>query len=207
MGLAERVADIRARIGPSVALVAVTKGFGPDAARAALDAGVVDIGENYAQELLAKAGDVAGARWHFLGHVQTNKVAKMAPVVSLWQGVDTEHAGEAIARHAPGAAVLVQVNLSGLPQRNGCDWDAAPALVARLRVEGLDVQGVMGVAGPGEARPQFRRLKGLADDLGLPVVSMGMSGDYEVAVEEGSTMVRLGTVLFGPRPERIDLRR
>jgi uncharacterized pyridoxal phosphate-containing UPF0001 family protein len=205
--VAERVAEVRARIGPSVAIVAVTKGFEADAARAALDAGVADVGENYAQELEAKAADVPGARWHFLGHVQTNKVAKLAPHVALWQGVDTEHAGAAIARHAPGASVLVQVNLSGLPQRNGCDWSDAPALVEQAKHHGLDVRGLMGVAGPDDGRGQFRRLKAMAGDLGLAVVSMGMSGDYDVAVEEGSTMVRLGTVLFGPRPERSGLRR
>ncbi|HZQ28873.1 MAG TPA: YggS family pyridoxal phosphate enzyme [Acidimicrobiales bacterium] len=205
--VARAVAEIRAEVGDAVTLVAVTKGFGPEAAQAAVDAGVTDVGENYAQELLAKEAAVPAARWHFMGHVQRNKVAKLAPHVHLWQSVGGEDVGRVIAGHAPAAHVLVQVNLSGLPQRNGCDWDEAAPLVDRLRDVGLDVQGVMGVAGPGDPRPQFRRLRALAVDLDLTVVSMGMSGDYHVAIEEGSTMVRLGTALFGPRPEPGHLRR
>lgn len=185
--VAERVAEVRGRIGDGVRIVAVTKGFEVDVAREAVAAGLVDLGENYAQELVRKAGAVPEARWHFLGHVQRNKVAGLRPHVAVWQGVDRE-------LDLPGD-VLVQVNLSGLPQRNGVSWDEVPALCAAMS----NVKGVMGVAGPGDPRPQFRRLARLARDLGLTEVSMGMSGDYEVAVEEGATMVRLGTALFGPR--------
>jgi uncharacterized pyridoxal phosphate-containing UPF0001 family protein len=199
----DSLTEVRRRVGPDVTIVAVTKGFGPDAVRQARDAGLVDIGENYAQELSAKAAavDDAALRWHFLGHVQRNKVKRLAPLVHLWQSIDRPGLLPA------GARALVQVNLSGLPQRNGCSWDDAAGVVRTLREEGVDVRGLMGVAGPGDPRPQFRRLAALARDLGLPEVSMGMSGDYAVAVEEGSTIVRLGTVLFGPRPDRADLRR
>ena len=193
--VAERLAEIRGRVG-AVRIVAVTKGFEVDVVQDVVDAGLVDLGENYAQELMRKADAVDGdVRWHFLGHVQRNKVASLRPHVSMWQGVDR-------ALDLPGH-VLVQVNLSGLPQRNGVAWDEAPALCAAMS----NVKGLMGVAGPGDPRPQFRRLARLARDLGLAEVSMGMSGDYEVAVEEGATMVRLGTALFGPRPDRPDLRR
>lgn len=201
----ERLAEIRRRIGDDVRIVAVTKGFDVDAVNEALAAGIVDIGENYAQELVRKATavDQPQAAWHFLGHVQRNKIAMLRPHVKVWQGVDR------VIEDLPGA-VLVQVNMSGLPQRNGVSWDEAPALVTQLP----NVTGLMGVAGPGDPRPQFRRLKRLARDLDLKEVSMGMSGDYEVAVEEGATMVRLGTALFGPRPvqdrprpEQPDLRR
>jgi uncharacterized pyridoxal phosphate-containing UPF0001 family protein len=204
--VAARLAEVRSRVGHDVRIVAVTKGHGVDAVRAALAAGLADVGENYAQELVAKAADVAmaakvdgaGARWHFLGAVQRNKVKSLTPLVSMWHGVDRP-------LDLPGD-VLVQVNLSGLPQRNGVHWDDAAALAARVGAVGL-----MGVAGPGDPRPQFRRLRGLADELGLGEVSMGMSGDYEVAVEEGATLLRLGTALFGPRPgplpQRPDLRR
>jgi uncharacterized pyridoxal phosphate-containing UPF0001 family protein len=197
----ERLAQVRSRIGADVTIVAVTKGFGPDAVQAALDAGVADIGENYAQELLAKAAAVDGARWHFLGRVQRNKVAALQPHVALWQGVDR-------AVVPAGSRALVQVNLSGLAQRNGVPWDDAPALVEELANAGVEVHGLMGVADErGDVAAQFRRLAALAGDLGLPELSMGMSGDYEIAVAEGSTMVRLGTALFGPRPVRPDLRR
>jgi uncharacterized pyridoxal phosphate-containing UPF0001 family protein len=173
--------------------------------QAAVAAGLADVGENYADELASKvvaAG--AGVRWHFLGHVQRNKVKKMAADVHVWQGIDRRAAGEEIARRAAGARVLVQVDVTGLPGRNGCSWEDAPTLVDRLRALGLDVRGLMAV-GPGgdpeRARPWFRRLASMAADLALPEVSMGMSDDLEVAVEEGSTMVRVGTALFGPRPQ------
>jgi uncharacterized pyridoxal phosphate-containing UPF0001 family protein len=205
--VAERVAHIRAEVPPHVRVVAVTKGFGIEAARAAVAGGVVDVGENYAQELLAKAQAVPEARWHLLGAVQRRTVRDLAPFVHLWHSIARVEEGTAVARHAPGAAVLVQVNVSGLPQRNGCTWEEVPALVAALRGTGVDVRGLMCVATPGEERAQFRRLSATAADLGLSERSMGMSGDWRVAVEEGATIVRLGTMLFGPRPDPLDLRR
>ena len=205
-GLDERVADVRRRVaaaggGRPVTVVAVTKGFGRDTVAAARAAGLDDLGENYAQELLAKA-DAAGTggRWHFLGAVQRRKVRPLAALVHLWQSVDRLAAGAEIARHAPGASVLVQVNVSGQPGRNGCSWDEAPALVGDLRGLGLEVRGLMAVAGRDDPRPQFRRLADLGGRLELEELSMGMSADLEVAVEEGSTMVRVGSDLFGPRP-------
>lgn len=190
-----------------VTVVAVTKALGVDAAREAVAAGVVDLGENYARELLAKAPEVPGARWHFLGAVQRRKVRDLAPHVRLWHSVGRAEEGVEIARHAPGASVLVQVNVDGDPGRNGCAWDDAPALVRALRGEALEVRGLMCVATPGREREQFRRLAATAGELALPELSMGMSGDWRVAVEEGATIVRIGTALFGPRPDRSDLRR
>jgi uncharacterized pyridoxal phosphate-containing UPF0001 family protein len=151
----------------------------------------------------------AETRWHFLGPVQRNKVKALAPHVSLWQGIDREAAGAEVARRAPGAAVLVQVNLTGDPARPGCSWADAPALVERLGELGLDVRGLMGVAAPDleAARLQFRRLGALADTLGLAERSMGMSGDLEVAIQEGATTVRIGTSLFGARPGSPQVRR
>ena len=186
-----------------VTIVAVTKGFGVEAVRRAVAAGLRDVGENQAQQLLAKVheGVPAEVRWHFLGPVQRNKVKKLAPHVTLWHGVDREAAGEELARHRPGADVLVQVNLSGDPSRPGCRWADAATLVERLRTLGLSVRGLMGVATrDGDARSEFRRLAALRTKLGLEELSMGMSGDLEVAVEEGATIVRVGSALFGPRP-------
>lgn len=191
----------------SVRIVAVTKGFGPEAVVAARRAGLVDVGENYAQELLAKYRALAGGggiRWHFLGAVQRNKVPQLAPVVSVWQGLARLAEGEAIARRRPGAAVLVEVELTGASGRNGCAPDDVPRLVADLRSLDLDVQGLMTVAprDRGGAEAAFRTVRRLADALDLPERSMGMSDDYTVAVREGATMVRLGRVLFGDRPGR-----
>jgi pyridoxal phosphate enzyme (YggS family) len=217
----DRLDEVRGRIGAAggepdrVRVVAVAKGFGPDAVEAAVGAGVADVGENYAQELVAKAGALTSAtaqrcRWHFIGHVQRNKVRALAPVVHLWQTVDRLVTGQEIAHRAPGAKVLVQVNVSGEDAKNGCGFDQAPALVAALQDMGLEVRGLMAVGptGPPEgARAGFRRLAALADRLGLPERSMGMTDDLEVAVQEGTTMVRVGRALFGPRPGRPDLRR
>lgn len=217
--VADRLAEVRSRIEAAgrpagdVVVVAVTKGFGIDAVEAASAAGIADIGENYAQELAAKvseAGDDPARRWHFLGRVQRNKVRSIAPAVHLWQGVDRVSAGEEIARRAPGAKVLVQVRIAGDDTRNGCDPDDVPHLVERLDTLGLDVRGLMAVgpAGPPElARPGFRRVSALADRLGLAERSMGMTDDLGVAVEEGSTMVRVGRGLFGARPGAPKLRR
>ncbi|MDQ4070942.1 MAG: YggS family pyridoxal phosphate-dependent enzyme [Actinomycetota bacterium] len=221
--VAERLAAVRARIAATgrppeeVAVVAVTKGFRADAIGAAAAAGILDVGENYAQELVAKAQ--AGRaddrlRWHFLGHVQRNKVKTIAPVVHLWQGVDRVAAGEEIARRAPGARVLVQVRVDGgddgEAKRNGCEPHEVPALVERLDALGLDVRGLMAVGpvGPPElARPGFAAVRALAERLGLVELSMGMTDDLEVAVEEGSTMVRVGRGLFGARPVAAGTRR
>jgi pyridoxal phosphate enzyme (YggS family) len=215
----DRLAEVRARIEAAgrapedVVVVAVTKGFGIDAVEAANAAGLVDVGENYAQELAGKVDQAsanAGRRWHFLGAVQRNKVRMIAAAVHLWQGVDRVAAGEEIARRAPGAKVLVQVRIGGDDGRNGCDPDGVPELVERLDHLGLDVRGLMAVgpAGPPElARPGFRKVSALADRLGLVERSMGMTDDLGVAVEEGSTMVRVGRGLFGARPGARTLRR
>lgn len=216
MDVTAAVADVRRRIASTgrapeeVRIVAVTKGFAAEAVTAAVAAGLVDCGENFAQSLLGKAPAAPPeVRWHFLGPVQRNKVKGLAPLVHLWHGIDRLAAGEAVARRAPGAAVLVQVNLTGDPARPGSAWAEAAALVDGLRSLGLDVLGLMGVAAPDrvEARAQFRRLAALAGDLGLAELSMGMSGDLEVAVEEGATLVRVGTALFGARPGGPQVRR
>lgn len=188
-------------------MVAVTKGFPPDAVREAMEAGLVDVGENYASELVAKAEAMDPAvrrpRWHYLGAVQRNKVARLAPHVGLWQAVARPAEVAAIARAAPGAAVLVQVDALGHDGgRNGVAPEGTGALVETARAAGLDVAGLMVIGPPGPpetSREPFRRVRELAGDLGLTELSMGMSDDLEVAVEEGATMVRLGRALFGAR--------
>ena len=214
--VADQVAAVRARIAAiapvpdRVTVVAVTKGFGLDAVDAAMAAGLADVGENYAQELLAKASVRSAAdgedalRWHFLGAIQRNKVARLAPLVSCWHTVARLEEASAIARHRPGARVLVEVDVSGTPGRNGCRPDQVAGIVDGSQRAGLDVVGLMTVAPPGadRARAVFSTIGGLADDLGLPERSMGMSDDYELALELGSTMIRLGRVLFGDRPPR-----
>lgn len=206
--VADRLAAVRARIARAggdperVTVVGVTKGFDASAVHAAVAAGLVDLGESYAQEMVQKLDAEPSVRWHWVGRLQRNKVRQVAGHVALWHSVDRIELGVEIARRAPGAAVLAQVNTSGEDTKGGCAPGGTAALVADLRAEGLDVRGLMTVAlrGPGGAATCFRTLRTLADDLGLPERSMGMSEDLEAAVAEGTTLVRVGTALFGRRP-------
>ncbi len=214
-GIARRLADVRERIeeagGIDVAVLAVTKGFGPEVLTAAVAAGCDRIGENYAQELLAKREAVAGldgVSVHFIGRLQSNKVRQLAGVVDVFESVDRASLIDSLARRAPGVRILVQVNPGMRPgdgaTKGGCAPGEVPELVERAREAGLVVDGLMTV-GPTDGDPVvtravFREVRGLVDTLGLPVCSMGMSGDLEIAVEEGTTQVRIGTALFGVRP-------
>ena len=208
----ERIGDAARRAGrpaSAVRLVAVTKGVPPPVMQAAFDAGATDFGENRAQELLAKAPEIEGRpTWHFIGRLQRNKVAGLAPLVDLWQSVDRIELGRAIAGRAPGAAVLAEVNVADDPAKAGVATADAARLVDGLRSEGLSVGGLMTIPAAGrDPRPAFARLAALAGRLGLPEVSMGMSDDYEVAVEEGATIVRIGRAIFDPRPPASSLQR
>jgi pyridoxal phosphate enzyme (YggS family) len=191
-----------------VTIVAVTKGFGVEAVEAALAGGAHHVGENYAQELVAKAAALpegAAPVWHFIGGLQTNKVRALAPHVALWETVDRPSLVAELAKRAPGARVLVQVNISAEEAKGGCAPEAAADVVAEAVERGLDVAGLMGVAAADDldlARRQFALLAGLRADLGLAELSMGMSADLEAAVAEGATIVRVGRALFGARPPR-----
>jgi PLP dependent protein len=200
---------VRARIraaggGDDVAILPVTKAFDREAIDAARACGCTAIGENYAQELLAKRDACAGLEVHFIGQLQSNKVRQLAGLVSVYETVDRAKLAHEIARRAPGARVMVQVDTAGEAGKGGCPLDDVDALVAEARRVGLDVVGLMTVGptvgGPEAARPGFRAVRAMADRLGLVECSMGMTADVEVAVEEGSTQIRVGSALFGPRP-------
>jgi pyridoxal phosphate enzyme (YggS family) len=222
MTIADRLASVRDRIdraaresgrtGEDVTLVAVSKTMPVEVVREAIRAGVHDLGENRAQELAPKAEALAsearGVRWHFVGRLQRNKVRTIAPYVALWQSVDRPEIADAIAQHAPSAAVLVQVNVAGEEQKGGCTVNDTPALIEHCRTTGLDVQGLMTVPpADGDPRPWFAMLRQLVERSGLSTCSMGMTGDFEPAIAEGATMVRVGTAVFGPRPTEPDARR
>ena len=219
-GFAARLAEVRERIaaaarrsgraGDEVAVVAVTKGVDPERMAEALAAGVTRLGESRAQELLGKAPTLAGhsPEWHFVGRLQRNKVGALSPFVSLWHSVDRPELAPVLARRSPGARVMVEVNVAGDPGKGGCAPESAAGLVEELVSAGLRVEGLMTIPALGaDPRPAFAALRDLAGKLELPQLSMGMSDDYEVAVEEGATMVRLGRVLFGPRPRVPSLQR
>jgi pyridoxal phosphate enzyme (YggS family) len=211
----ERIARAAERVGRdpgSVGLVAVTKGVPPERVRRAVEAGATDLGENYVQELRAKRAAVPGARWHFIGTLQSHTAHRVAELADVVQTLAGERATERLARRAAGAGrrlpALIEVDLA--EGRAGVPPEALETFADRaVRLEGIEVVGLMTIppipASPEDARPFFRRLRELRDRLRerhprIAELSMGMSLDYEVAVEEGATMVRVGTALFGPRP-------
>lgn len=226
-GLAGRLAGIRDRIRVHqakggwthpVRIVAVTKSHGPEAVRAAVAAGLEDIGENRVQEALAKQEQLADvpARWHLIGTLQRNKVRHVVGRFTLIHSVDrVELAKELDHRIGVGGGqrqpVLVEVNCSGEPQKGGVEPEGLPALVEVITaLPGLEVRGLMTLAALTDderrQRTAFGQLRALRDAMQaagylLPELSMGMSADYPAAVEEGATMVRLGTLLFGERPQ------
>lgn len=210
-----RIADARARggHGQEVTLIAVTKTHGPDAVEAAFTSGVTDVGENKVQEAESKMALVTvPVRWHLIGHLQRNK-AKHALRFSLVHGVDSERLAVALHDEATKAArtldVLLQVNVSGEASKSGVAPADVPALAERLHaLSSLRLRGVMTMAPFDAPEAVLRDVFGGAREVRSTLqaaghsaewLSMGMSGDYEVAVEEGATHVRLGTVLFGSR--------
>jgi len=220
--LPARLAEVRERIaaarsrgghGQPVTVVAVTKTYGSDAPAAAWSAGLRDVGENKVQEAALKMQESAAPlRWHLIGHLQRNKVRQLEGF-HLVHSIDSARLADAVASFAAGrgadADVLLQVNVSGENTKGGYEPDQFAGEAARLAgVRGLRVRGVMTMAPLNASEALLRRVFGGARDAvavlkaaGHPAdeLSMGMSGDYEVAVEEGATLVRLGTVLFGAR--------
>jgi PLP dependent protein len=197
-----------------VRIVAVTKTHGPEAVRAALAAGLTDVGENRVQEAVQKQDALAevGVDWHLIGTLQRNKARHAAGRFALIHSIDRLDLAAELDRRLPEGsrqAVLVQVNCSDEPQKGGVEPDGLPALLDGLAaLTRLDVRGLMTMSAltedVAEQRRAFRRLRELRDGAeraghALPELSMGMSGDFPVAVEEGATMIRLGTVLFGVR--------
>src|SRR5213083_2129328 len=224
--LPERLAHVRAEIARRqgaaglthpVTIVAVTKGFGPDAVVAARAAGLTDLGENRVQEALEKIDAPAGrgATWHLIGHLQRNKAKHVPGRFALVHSLDSLALAEELDKRAAAVGmrvrVLLQVNVAGEEQKSGCLPAEAPALAHR--VAALALEGLMTIA-PFTAdeelqRRTFRGLRSLRDalkedGLWLATLSMGMSADYGIAVEEGATVIRLGTVLFGPRATAAD---
>jgi len=209
--MAERAAALRSRLPAGVTLVAVSKTQPPEAIREAYAAGLRDFGENYAQEWRAKAdalADLPDLRWHFVGSLQTNKVRQLAGRVVYVHAVDREElARELSRRFLPTGRVVrifLEVNTGGEATKGGCAPADAPRLADAVKgLPAVELVGLMAIPPPGQdPRPHFRTLRGLRDALGLAQLSMGMSGDWEVAVAEGATFVRIGTALFGERPPK-----
>jgi len=224
--LARRLSEIRGRIAAAaersgrsegaVTLIGVAKTVASALVAEAIEAGLADVGESRVQEALLTIDSVGrrAARWHMIGHLQRNKVTKAVQTFDRIHGVDSFELAEAVSKHSQAAnlrmPVLVQVNVSGEPAKHGVSPDALESLLARMvELPGIALDGLMSIGAAVEraddARREFALTRELRDraeralGLALPQLSMGMSGDYEVAVEEGSTLVRVGTALFGQR--------
>lgn len=214
----DAIARVQAREGITarpIRIVAVTKGHGPEAVRAAHRAGLEDVGENRVQEALGKHAELEdlAVTWHLIGHLQTNKAKHVPGCFAMVHSVDSERLAGALERAVEGAAgtlpVLMQVNVSGEAQKSGCMPERAEVVGdAIAAAPHLELRGLMTMApfvsDTTIQRRVFASLRDLRDRLEsqghrLPELSMGMSGDYEAAVAEGATMLRLGTVLFGER--------
>ena len=222
----ERLDDVRSRIqraagrsgrpGSAVTLIAVTKTVPPEVVAAAVGEGLTDLGENRVQEAESKVASVGrdGVRWHLIGHLQGNKAGRAVALFDRFHAIDGAEIADRLSRRAVEAGrrlpVMIEVNVSGEVTKFGVRPGDLGALAERVAgLEGLALDGLMTVGAPvetpEEARGDFARLRGLREDTArrigrpLPELSMGMSGDFEVAVEEGSTMVRVGTALFGAR--------
>ena len=189
-----------------VEVIAVTKGFSDAAVTAAAAAGCRSIGENYAQDLLSKEAviEATGVDVHFIGRLQSNKVRQLAHLVTVLATIDRLSLVDEVAKRMPGGKILLQVNATGEEQKGGCLPADVRTLLKHARAMGLDVRGLMTVGPTGSSseatRLAFQTVRGLVDDHGLEVCSMGMSGDLDIAIECGSTEVRVGSALFGQRP-------
>jgi pyridoxal phosphate enzyme (YggS family) len=221
--LEERLTIVQARIGAaaykigrkssSIRLVLASKLQSSDAIRAAYEAGARDFGENYVQEAIAKRGelrDLTAIRWHLIGHLQTNKAKTAASAFGLIHSVDSSRLAEALARAQPSPRIhtLIEVNLGGEASKSGAAPDAVAAILDAAR-DKIEIDGLMTIPPPAPraeaTRPYFARLRELRDRLAtesgyaLSELSMGMTDDFEVAIEEGATIVRIGRAVFGER--------
>jgi pyridoxal phosphate enzyme (YggS family) len=228
MGIAERLQGVQERVAAAcsrcgrdpgdVTIVAVAKTHGPDAVREAVEAGIGIIGENRVQEAQQKMPQCPlSLRWHMVGHLQSNKSRVAVSLFDMIHAVDSAKLLERLDQDAGEAGkrlpVCIEVNVSGESSKFGVPPEAVPAVLdAAAGMRCVDVVGLMTIPPftpePEGARPVFRRLREHRErwrescGLRLDTLSMGMSGDFEVAIEEGATMVRLGTILFGERPRR-----
>ncbi len=206
----ERIHDAAARSHrdpEGIRLIAVTKTVPVDRIRDAIEAGITEIGENRLQEAMPKIEALRELRlrWHFIGHLQTNKARKVVEYFDMVQSVDRTDLAAKLNDHAPQPMqVLVEVELGNEETKSGVSEANLSALIESVRrLDRLDLRGLMAIPpygeNPEESRPYFAHLRSLAQRFQLREISMGMSHDFEIAIEEGATMVRVGTALFGAR--------
>lgn len=212
----DQMRDAAARAGrdaASIRLVAVSKGHGADIIRQAAAAGQTCFGENYVQSLTTKAKEFPALEWHFIGHLQKNKINTLLPHIRCLQTIDSWALAEAVDRRLPQRLEgLIEVHLGGEATKSGCDPKSVIALVEQInRLDHIALRGLMVIPpfleNPEESRPYFRQIRTLLEEINrlgayktpLTELSMGMSHDFGVAIEEGATLVRIGAAIFGPR--------
>ena len=200
----ERITSlIQAKAQNQVTLIGVTKGFTHEEVNIASKLGIKNFGENYAQELLTKYPLVdSGINWHYIGQLQSNKIRKIAHLVDVWHSVTSLKLAREIHKRNNKAQILLQVSLMGPSNTKGFEVQELPDVVDELRAENIGISGLMTMGVPNDlvaTRSVFEKLRQLADTYELPECSMGMSDDFEVALESGSSMIRVGSAIFGNR--------
>ena len=194
---------IDAKAQNPVTLIGVTKGFTHEEVNIASELGIKNFGENYAQELLTKNPLVdPEISWHYIGQLQSNKIRKISHLVDVWHSVTSLKLAREIHKRNDQAQILLQVSLMGPSNSKGFEVEQLPQLISELRDMNIDISGLMTMGVPGDmvaTRVVFKELRKLADTFELPECSMGMSGDFEIALESGASMIRVGSAIFGNR--------
>ena len=194
---------IDAKAQNPVTLIGVTKGFTHEEVNIASELGIKNFGENYAQELLTKNPLVdPEISWHYIGQLQSNKIRKISHLVDVWHSVTSLKLAREIHKRNDQAQILLQVSLMGPSNSKGFEVEQLPQLISELRDMNIDISGLMTMGVPGDmvaTRVVFKELRKLADTFELPECSMGMSDDFEIALESGSSMIRVGSAIFGNR--------
>ncbi|MED5445429.1 MAG: YggS family pyridoxal phosphate-dependent enzyme [Actinomycetota bacterium] len=194
---------IDAKAQNPVTLIGVTKGFTHEEVNIASKLGVKNFGENYAQELLTKNPLVdPEISWHYIGQLQSNKIRKISHLVDVWHSVTSLKLAREIHKRNDQAQILLKVSLMGPSNSKGFEVEQLPQLISELRDMNIDISGLMTMGVPGDmvaTRVVFKELRKLADTFELPECSMGMSDDFEIALESGASMIRVGSAIFGNR--------
>ena len=198
---------VKTKSGGNAILLPVTKGFGVREVEAVLEVGLTKVGESYAQELLEKAKNITDNRvdWHMIGRIQRNKVKKLSETVDLWHSVDRKELIAEISKYKTDSKILIQVDMNERYQQGGCSPENVPGLIEFASDKGVNVEGLMTIGVDQDVettRNIFAELAKLSKKMGLKEISMGMSNDFEIAIDYGATILRVGRSIFGERAKK-----
>ena len=198
---------VKTKSGGNAILLPVTKGFGVREVEAVLEVGLTKVGESYAQELLEKAKNITDNRidWHMIGRIQRNKVKKLSETVDLWHSVDRKELIAEISKYKKDSKILIQVDMNERYQQGGCSPENVPGLIEFASDKGINVEGLMTIGVDQDVettRNIFAELAKLSKKMGLKEISMGMSNDFEIAIDYGATILRVGRSIFGERAKK-----